>query len=98
MPFEKNKSGNPSGRPKGIANKSTSSLRDWITGFIDDNRQQMKEDWVALEPKDRIVLFEKLLRFALPTLQATTMDFGFDKLNEDQLDEIINRLTEANDA
>lgn len=61
------------GRPKGKANKITTDLRQWINSFIDDNREQIKEDWQQLEPKDRIILFEKLLKYSLPTLQATSI-------------------------
>lgn len=97
MAFKKNESGNPNGRPKGTANKATSDLRTWITSFIDDNKEQIKEDWSALEPKDRIQLFEKLLKFALPTLQATSLDIGYERLPDDQLDEIINQLKNADE-
>ena len=73
MGFEKGKSGNPSGKPKGAVNKATVSLRQWVNTFIDDNREQIQEDWKGLDPKDRIILFEKLLKYSLPTLQATTL-------------------------
>jgi len=85
------------GRPKGKPNKITGDLREWISNFIDNNREQIQADWLVLEPRDRIILFEKLLKYALPTLQATTLDLGFEKLTDQQLDEIINRLIEKHD-
>jgi hypothetical protein len=84
------------GRPKGKPNKVTGNLREWINGFIEDNRQQIQADFKALEPKDRIMMFEKLLKYALPTLQATSLTTDFEKLTDEQLDEIIDRLKNNN--
>ena len=95
MAFIKGISGNPQGRPKGAAGKTATNLRTWITDFIDENRGQIKEDWMLLDPKDRILMFEKLLKFALPTLQSTSFDIDFEKLTDNQLDEIINKLKVA---
>ncbi|MEO8853522.1 MAG: DUF5681 domain-containing protein [Ginsengibacter sp.] len=97
MPFKKGHSGNPTGKPKGAANKTTTDLRQWINNFIDDNRKQIQTDWKALEPKERVILFEKLLKYSLPTLQATSLDFGFEKMTDEQLDEIVNRLIEKHE-
>ena len=91
----KGNTGNPHGRPKGTPNKATTDLRQWISNFIDDNRAQIQEDWQALEPKDRIVMFEKLLKYSLPTLQAVQMDVKteLEALTDDQLDAIIQKIT-----
>ena len=59
------------GRPKGKPNKITIELRQRITNFLEDNLEQIQQDWKRLKPKDRIILFERLLKYALPTLQAT---------------------------
>lgn len=94
MPFNKGESGNKAGKPRGSLNRTTIDLRLWINSFIEDNKDQIIEDWKSLEPKDRIQMFEKLLKYALPTLQATSLDLGFDNLTETQLDYIINQLIE----
>jgi hypothetical protein len=86
------------GRPKGTPNRITAELREWISQFIDQNKEQIQADWITLEPKDRIVLFEKLLKYALPTLQASSIDLGFEKLPDDQLDAIVQRLLNPNEA
>ena len=73
MAFKQGESGNKEGRPKGVPNKATGSLREFINELVNENREQVKEDFKALEPKDRIAMFEKLLRYSLPTLQSTTL-------------------------
>ncbi len=93
MAFIKGQSGNPGGRKKGTKNKtSTTDLRLWINQFIDDNRAQLQKDWKALEPKERVILFEKLLKYSLPTLQATTLTTDFDRMSEPELDEVVQKL------
>lgn len=95
MPYQKGQSGNISGRPVGATNKSTNKLRDWITEFLEENKDRIKEDWLLLEPKDRIVLFEKLLKYSLPTLQATTLSTEFESMTDTDLDRIISELKRA---
>ena len=80
------------GRPKGIPNKITADLREWINSFIEGNRDQIKEDWKTLSPKERILFFEKLLKYVLPTLQAVQMETEFERLPDDQLQAIIDSL------
>ena len=92
----KGQTNNPNGRPKGIPNKVTTDLREWITNFLEDNREQIQQDWKGLEAKDRIVLFEKLLKYALPTLQATSLTTDFERLTDEQLDMIIEQLKSIN--
>lgn len=94
----KGKTNNPNGRPKGVPNKTTTDLRQWITGFIEDNRDQIKKDWLKLEPKERVILFEKLLKYSLPVLQATSFELDFERLDDSQLDFIINKLIEKQNA
>ena len=90
--FEKGKSGNAKGKPKGAVNKTTADLRQWITDFINDNKEQLQADWQSLDAKDRILMFEKLLKYALPTLQATSLATDFNAMTEEQLNQIINKL------
>lgn len=92
MPFIKGQSGNKTGRPKGAGNKRQIDLRKWINQFIDTNKEQMQADWKALEPSQRIAMFEKLLKYSLPTLAATTITTDFDKLTDEQLDVVVREL------
>lgn len=92
MPFKKGASGNVAGKPKGAKNKSTDELRKWVTGFVETNKSQIQKDWEELKPVERITLFEKLLKYVLPTLQATSVDFTLERLTDEQLSELTNDL------
>jgi hypothetical protein len=80
------------GRPKGTPNRITAELRDWISSFIHDNKEQIQEDFNSLSPRDRVVLFEKLLKYALPVLQTTTLQTDFERMTDAELDKIIDEL------
>jgi hypothetical protein len=70
MGLPKGVTNNPAGRPKGSTNKTGTELRERITSFIEDRWEQVEADFDALEPKDRLQFFEKLLTYALPKLQS----------------------------
>lgn len=66
MPQPKGHTGNPYGRPKGVPNKTTSTIRNWMVQLINENREQLEQDFKSLEPKDRLALMEKLLPYLMP--------------------------------
>lgn len=96
MGLRKGMTNNPNGRKKGVPNKTTKDLREWVNTFLDRNTKQIEADWKALDPKERVLLFEKLLKYSLPTLQATKIETEFDKLSEEELDDLINELINKN--
>jgi len=85
------KHGNP-GRPKGAVNKKTQNLREKINEFLNNQWGNLIESYNELDARDKFLFFEKLLQYGLPKLQATSLTMDFEKLNEEQLDEIINAL------
>ena len=95
MPYKKGESGNVTGRPVGAINKNTNKLRDWITEFLEENKDKVRKDWHLLEPKDRIILFERLLKYSLPTLQATALTTDFEAMTDTDLNRIISELKRA---
>ena len=60
-------------------NKVTADLREWISNFTDSDREQIQRDRKTLNPKDRILLFEKLFKYAVPTLQSANLITDFDR-------------------
>lgn len=87
----KGKTNNPNGRPKGVPNKVTKSVRGFIGDVIDKNRRQITKDLKALEPKDRLIILEKLMQYIIPKQQAQSIDIN--SLNDEQLDMLITQIT-----
>ena len=95
MGLPKGRTNNPAGKPIGSNSKPVGDLRRWVHEFIEGQREQIVKDWQALEPRERIQMFEKLMRFVLPTLQATTLQTDFENYTDAQLDYIIEGLKQA---
>lgn len=54
------------GRIKGTPNKVTGTLKEFISEIIDENRERIREDLEALEPKDRLQVLEKMMQYVIP--------------------------------
>jgi vacuolar-type H+-ATPase subunit E/Vma4 len=96
MGLKKGNTNNLNGRPKGSKNKVTRELRELITDFLEANFEKVSRDLLKLRPKDRVKAFTELLQYGIPKLQATALGINFEQLSDEQLDEIINRLMNAN--
>ena len=83
---------NPKGRGKGTPNKVTQELRDRLKTLLTDSFETIVSDFKAMEPKDRVQAFERLLKYILPIMSANDVKLNFEDLTENQLDEIVNRL------
>ena len=93
--MEKGKTNNPNGRPKGTPNKITADMRGWLTTVIDKNRKQMVKDLKMLDPKDRLQILEKLMQYVIPKQQAVSAEIDFNRLSDEQLDAVIDKLTKS---
>jgi hypothetical protein len=65
---------NPNGRPVGSPNKTTTEIKSLITDFVGRNINTLQTDFEALDPKDRLAFFEKLLGYAIPKQREAIAD------------------------
>ena len=95
MGLKKGMTNNATGRPKGTKNKISNDLRQSISDFLNLNFKTIETDFKKLNPRDRVKFYTDLLQFAVPKLQNTSLDIDFERMDEDQMDEIIERLKEV---
>ncbi len=81
------------GRNANTPNKITSELRIRINNFLSDRWDSIEADFDKLQPKDKLIFYEKLLQFALPRLENIGLhEIGFENLTNEQLDKLISKL------
>lgn len=81
------------GRKKGTPNKTTTLGKDVIVSLLSDYSASglMATDFAALEPKDRLIIAERLMQYALPKMQTTSVDISTsetDSTIEDRLSQL----------
>lgn len=80
------------GRKKGVPNKATLPLREFITNFLTENQNAIKADFKKLSPYQRIQLFERLTKYSLPMLQSVEATIDTNKLSNEQLALMIAQI------
>ena len=90
--MKKGTTNNPSGRPMGKPNKVTAELRDRIKLFLEKSWSIVQKDFKELDPKDRIAIYEKMLKYVVPVQKETAIDLNIEKMTEKDLDIVIDHL------
>lgn len=64
------------GRKKGSPNKVTAAIKDCFKKMLEDytNSRTFMEDFASLEPKDRLMLVEKLASYVVPKMQSVAVE------------------------
>lgn len=54
------------GRKSGTPNKVTGTLKEFITDLINQNRSQIERDLNLLQPRERLMILERLMQYIIP--------------------------------
>ena len=92
---EKGKRVKTGGRVKGTPNKITALNRKAIEKVLADYNESglFTQDFLSLEPKDRIAMAEKLIQYTTPKMQSTTVDLVAEN-TECTIDIMLRKLAE----
>jgi len=96
MGLPKGRTNNPNGKPKGAISKVNKDLKTSISLFLEKQWPKIEKDIKALEPKDRVIMYEKLLSYSLPRLksvdQTIELTQKLDTLSDEQLNRLIDNI------
>lgn len=95
MKFEPGQSGNLNGRPKGATNKTTNKMRELLTKLWEDDFEEVQKEIRLLKGKDKINAYIDILPYIVPRLQNTSLDVDMEKLNDEDLDTLFNKIMQA---
>ena len=89
------------GRAKGTPNKTTSTVKEWLTKLIQDNRQQVEDDLRNVLPEERLRIIASLLNYVVPKQQTVSIEESMaaeykelERLLQTAPDEAIDRIAE----
>jgi hypothetical protein len=98
MGLPKGRTNNPGGKPKGATSKVNRDLKASISLFLENNWAKIEKDIKALDPFQRVQIYERLLSYSLPRLksidQTIELTQKLDGLSDQQLHALIDKILE----
>ena len=92
MKFNTGKSGNPAGRPRGRQSDPAKNLNTRINKYLDKNFDLVMGGMNTPAGREKARIYCELLKYTVPKLSPKKPDIRFERLSDDQLDEIIVTL------
>lgn len=87
------------GRKPGTPNKVNTDIKQWISLIVNNNRARFESDLDSLEPKERIVMLEKLMSYVTPKMQSVSVEAqiqaeyeSLTKLLNEASDDVIDKI------
>ena len=80
------------GRPKGAKNKAGAELREKIGDFLSLNFETLADDFLAMQPQERLRMFATLLPYCLGKKQDISIEGQLHSLPDHELEEILETL------
>lgn len=77
------------GRQKGTPNRLTTDLKSRIAEVVENGFEAIESDLEALEAKDRINAYLKLLEYVMPKQRETKIDIS--NLSDEEVEELLNK-------
>lgn len=64
------------GRQKGSPNKITKAVKECISNMLTEytNSETFRKDFATLEPKERLMIVEKLMNYIVPKMQSVAVE------------------------
>ena len=83
------------GRKKGTPNKATTITREILNDIAEGLRPNIARDLEALEPKDRLQIWLKLIEFVVPKLSSVDMNLTAPQIQS--IEDTLIRLSQDNE-
>jgi len=90
--FKKGESGNPDGRPKGTPNRTTAQIKELLNQFVSMNLEDIQEQYDALDAREKLQFFERVLKYVVPQQQSYTENIDVSQLSESEIDSLLDRI------
>lgn len=83
------------GRKKGTPNKATTITREILNDIAEGLRPNIAQDLAALDPKDRLQIWLKLIEFVVPKLSSVDMNLTAPQIQS--IEDTLIRLSQDNE-
>lgn len=84
------------GREQGTPNKLTTDMRTALQDILKNEIKILPQLLEKMKPEKRAEVLSRLLQYVTPKIQNIEIQTEFDRLSDEQLDTIIEKLKQSN--